>query len=219
MKQEFRTWEELKTDKDREAMLAFTDQFVFCPQQFISTDVLSEIAGVSLNLTVSRGTPNRQLVIRDVLVTVTNFHAVAPTLIPGAAYVNKPVIGFDLSSRRLKLPWEFHPKCMANLESKEVRDFNSVEVVVTGQETEAYLLKLMTLDKGIYEFTVDIVLQEGSDEPIIIRLTEQPVMIGFFQYANKETNSDFAFLRQRFEDKGGMGQFFERMLRGDRLDE
>ncbi|MDB5306812.1 MAG: hypothetical protein JWO38_1014 [Gemmataceae bacterium] len=118
----------------------------------------------------------------------------------------------------MELPWQFHPKWIANLETKDVRDFNSVDVVVTGQETETYLLKLMTNDRGIYEFKTDIVLQEGSDEPITIHLTDQPCLIGFFECPD-EKHRDYALLKKRWDDRGGLGQILERVLKGERPDE
>jgi hypothetical protein len=202
---ELRAWEDLKSPLEREAMLEFTDRFVKCPQQFISDHIESPTAGGSFGLEMRRGRWGRPVVLRDVVVEVLKFHAVAPSCMPGLGFEKKPVLAVELRNRGVPLPWEFHVGWVSETGEPPYSRFEEQQVFITKSEWEAFRLKLSSRNRGVYELNITVVLQQGDDAARAILLTPKPVKIAFFEFVTKE-HPDFEMLRQRFMEKGGLLQ-------------
>jgi hypothetical protein len=202
---ELKAWEELTTDQERETILDFTDRFVKCPQIFVLQDPPARTTGIGLDLDISKGLYSKQLILRDVLVEVVRYHSVAPTFIPGAALGKKPVVVVEMYNRRVPLPWTFRAKYIANSDEQPLHEFEGKQVVVTRTDWETFLLKLEAKDRGIYEFNIDVILQQDDDPETTVRVTKKPLTVGFFSHP-KETDPHYRFLHDRYIAKGGMLQ-------------
>lgn len=202
---EFKTWEEMASKDERETLLRFTDRFARCPQQFVSQDPPSSNTGIRFDLDIRRGANSKQLILRDVLVEVVRYHTVAPTFLLGAALEKKPVVVVEMWNRRTQLPWTFHATSIAESIKGPVRDFEGTQLLVTRTDWETFLLKLEAKDRGIYEFNVDVILQQDDAAQTSVRVTEQPLVVGFFSRP-PETHPDYKILHDRYLEKGGMWQ-------------
>jgi hypothetical protein len=202
---EFRSWEELKSPDDREKMLAFTDRFVRCPIQFAWSDPPTKMTGIRFDFDIKRGTNSKQLILRDVVVEVVRFHSVAPTFWLGAARPKKPLVVVEMSNRRAPLPWNFRAKWIADSTEEKLEEFDGHQVLIERTDWETFLLKLESKDRGIYEFNIDVILQQDDKPQTTVRITEKPIAVGFFSRP-KETDADYQILRERYMSKGGMMQ-------------
>jgi hypothetical protein len=200
---EFRSWEELTSKDDRAEMLAFTDRFFRCPQQFVSRDPPTKMTGIRFDFDVKRGRNSKQLILRDVVVEVVRFHSIAPTFWLGAARPRKPLVIVEMGNRRAPLPWTFRAKWIADSTEEKLEEFEGHQVLIDRTDWETFLLKLEARDRGIYEFNVDLILQQDDDPQRTVRITEKPIAVGFFS-PPKETDADYRFLRERYIAKGGM---------------
>ena len=201
---EFRTWEEMTSEDDRETLLVFSDHFARCPQQFVLRDPTNR-SGIGFDLEIKRGLNSKQFILRDVVVEVTRFHTVAPTFFLGAALGKKPVITVEMWNRRSPLPWTFKAKWIAESKNEPLQDFEGTQTLVTREDWETFLLKLESKDRGIYEFNIDVLLQQDNGQPVSIRVTEQPLVVGFF-LRPPDTHPDFKFLQDRYIARGGRFQ-------------
>jgi hypothetical protein len=202
---EFRSWQELTSKKDREEMLAFTDRFVKCPIQFVLRDPPEKTTGIRFDFDVKRGANSRQLILRDVVVEVVRFHSVAPTFWLGAARPKKPLVVIEMCNRRVPLPWTFRAKWIADSTEGQLEEFEGHQVLIDRTDWETFLLKLESRDRGIYEFNIDVILQQDDDAEMTVRITEKPIAVGFFARP-KETDADYRFLHERYMAKGGFMQ-------------
>ncbi len=184
---EFRSWEELKSKEDREAMLAFTDRFVQCPIQFVMRNPPSKTTGIRFDFDIRRGANSRQLILRDVVVEVVRFHSVAPTFWLGAAKPKKPLVVVEMCNRRLPLPWTFRAKWIADSTEGPLEEFEGHQVLIERTDWETFLLKLEAKDRGIYEFNIDVVLQQDDEPQQAVRVTEKPIAVGFFLHFLRKT--------------------------------
>lgn len=205
MGNESRSWEELKSKEDREAMLAFTDRFVQCPIQFVMRNPPSKTTGIRFDFDIKRGANSRQLILRDVVVEVVRFHSVAPTFWLGAAKPRKPLVVVEMCNRRMPLPWTFRAKWIADSTEGLLEEFEGHQVLIERTDWETFLLKLEAKDRGIYEFNIDVVLQQDDEPQRTVRVTEKPIAVGFFARP-KETHPDYKFLHDLYMARGGMMQ-------------
>jgi len=202
---EFRSWEELKSKEDREAMLAFTDRFVQCPIQFVTRNPPSKTTGIRFDFDIKRGANSKQLILRDVVVEVVRFHSIAPTFWLGAARPKKPLVVVEMCNRRVPLPWTFRAKLIADSTEGVLEDFEGHQVLIERTDWETFLLKLEAKDRGIYEFNIDVVLQQDDEPQRMFRVTEKPIAVGFFARP-AETHPDYKFLHDLYRARGGMMQ-------------
>jgi hypothetical protein len=205
---ELRSWEDLKSKEDREAMLAFTDRFARCPIQFVLRDPPTKMTGIRFDLDIKRGANSRQLILRDVVVEVVRFHSVAPTFWVGAARPKKTLVAVEMRNRREPLPWTFRAKWIADSTDGPLEEFEGHQVLIERTDWETFLLKVEAKDRGIYEFNIDVILQQDDDPQMTVRITERPIAVGFFERP-KESHPDYKFLRERYLARGGpMQQLF-----------
>jgi hypothetical protein len=224
MNTELRNWEELTSVADREFLLSFTDRFLACPQQTTSIKGFPserKAAGMHIDLDFKRGAKSDQLIIRDVIVEVVQFHSVAPTFIPGIARVTKPIIAVEISNRQSPLPWSSHAKWIADSFKDPFRDFIGEQISVTSLNWETLLLRVLATDRGIYMYNIHVVVQQDDDAPLTIRVTDRPLITGFFSKP-KEDHPDYTLLQERYKRRGGMMQskiafdeWLERFRRGE----
>jgi hypothetical protein len=200
---EFRTWEEMTSKDQRENLLAFTDRFTRCPQFFVIRDPPASTTGIRFDLDIKRGANSGQLIVRDVVVEVVRYHSVAPTFLLGAGFPKKPVIIVEMWNRRSPLPWTFHAKSIAEEINGPFHEFEGTQTLVTRLDWETFLLKLEVKDRGIYEFNIDVILQQDDEAQTSIRVTQQPLVVGFFSRP-PETHPDYKFLHDRYMARGGM---------------
>jgi hypothetical protein len=202
---EFRSWEELTSKEDREAMLAFTDRFVHCAIQFVKGNSSSQFTGIRFDVDIKRGANSKQLILRDVVVEVVRFHSVAPTFWHGAARPKKPLVVVEMSDRRVALPWTFRAKWIADSTEEKFEEFEGHQVLIERTDWETFLLKLDARDRGVYEFNIDVVLQQDDEPERTVRITQKPIAVGFFERP-EETHPDYQFLHDLYEKRGGMTQ-------------
>jgi hypothetical protein len=203
-----RPWENLKMKEEREEMLAFTDRFLHCPIQFVLRAPPSPLTGIRFDLDIKRGKNSRQLIVRDVLVEVVRFRAIAPTFWVGAAPPKKPVVVVEIWNRQQALPWTFRANWFAESTKDSLEEFEGRQILVTRDDWETFLLKLEAKDRGIYEFNIDVILQQDDEQVRTVRVTEKPISVGFFSRPN-EADPDFEFLQKRHMERGGiMAQAF-----------
>jgi len=203
METEIRPWEELKSAEERNEMLAFTDRFVKCPIQFVVRNPPSKNTGLRFNLDIKRGANSKQLILRDVIVEVVRFHSIAPTFWLGAARPKKPLVVVEMCNRRVPLPWTFRAKWIADSTEESLEDFEGHQVLIERSDWETFLLKLEAKDRGIYEFNIDVILQQDDDPQMTVRVTDKPIAVGFFARP-AETHPDYKFLHDRYMAMGGL---------------
>jgi hypothetical protein len=200
---ELRPWEELHNPGERAALLDFTDRFAHCPIPFARQDLLTRSAGTVLDLDIRRGVNSRQLIVRDVVIEVSEFHSPAPTFFVGLGRREKPAIAVELRNLRAPLPWTFHAGWFAPSVNGPYRKFEEQQLCVNEMDWETFLLRLVTKDRGVYRFTIDVTLQQDDDLPETIRVTPAPLTVAFFERPH-ENHPDFKFLHEHYRSKGGL---------------
>jgi hypothetical protein len=148
--------------------------------------------------------------IGSLIVEVVRFHSIAPTFWVGAARPKKPLVVVEMCNRRVPLPWTFRAKWIADSTEGSLEDFEGHQVLIERSDWETFLLKLEAKDRGIYEFNIDVILQQDDDPQMTVRVTEKPIAVGFFSRP-AETHPDYKFLHDRYMARGGM----MRQLLGD----
>ena len=204
MKTELRNWEEMTSFADREELLNFTDRFVACPQQSPSEKGSpgSSMVGMHINLDIARGANSRQLIIQDIILEVVQFHTVAPTFILGAARFAKPVIVLEIENQRSPLPWYFHAKWIGDSPEGPFHDFLGQQVLVKSDLLEGFVLRILASHRGIYEYHIHLVLQQDNSSSVTIRVTDRPLITGFFSKPGQ--GPDYPFLEDRYKRSGGI---------------
>jgi hypothetical protein len=210
---ELRNWDEIKSKDERESMLTFSERFVLCVQQFVSESIPADGKnnsfgkGIPFDIEVRKGPHAKQLILRDVFVEVVRLHSLPPTFWTGLGHTTKPVIAIEMRNRQSPLPWTFHANWIADSNQSPYRAFQGEQIEVNKPEWDAFTLKLLALDRGVYQFNISVILQQDDEPATTFLLTPRPLTVGFFARPSQE-HPDYQFLHQRYMDRGGISQQF-----------